>query len=197
MIFVQYPFISIGINFAYILSTAMSSGQSGLWFKRSLRGLYAGKERLTGNHVSPSKAHVKRAWLPNVQRKNLWSDILKRYISINVTTHALKAIDRVGGQNSHQLLCRTPHLTDPMPPWMQVSITIFGLPLLSKSTQLQGPIYGASLSTALTMSSGMLDGLRRVASRVIALYQPQHPTNFDKGRTGVIVPANAPLSTTP
>jgi hypothetical protein len=25
------------------------------WFKRALRGLYAGKTRLSGNHVSPSK----------------------------------------------------------------------------------------------------------------------------------------------
>ena len=75
-----------------------ASGKSGKWFKRTLRGLFAGKERITGNHVSPSKAHVKRCWLPNVQRKNLWSDILQRHISINVTAHALKAIDRVGGE---------------------------------------------------------------------------------------------------
>jgi hypothetical protein len=27
-----------------------------LWFKRSQRGLFAGRTRLSGNHVSPSKA---------------------------------------------------------------------------------------------------------------------------------------------
>lgn len=91
----------------------MSSGDSGRWFKRSLRGLFAGKTRLTGNHVSPSKAHVKRAWLPNVQRKNLWSDILQRFISINVTTHALKEIDRVGGELRGWPLQRASSTTEP------------------------------------------------------------------------------------
>lgn len=37
---------------------------------------------------------VKRAWLPNVQRKKLWSDILERHVVANVTTSALRQVDR-------------------------------------------------------------------------------------------------------
>ena len=39
---------------------------------------------------------VKRAWLPNVQRKALWSDALNRSISLRVTTTALRQMDRMG-----------------------------------------------------------------------------------------------------
>lgn len=52
---------------------------------------------------SPSLCSVKRVWLPNVQRKKLWSDILQRPIDINVTTHALRQIDRVGGVDNYLL----------------------------------------------------------------------------------------------
>jgi len=66
------------------------------WFKRSQAGLFAGKTRLTGNHISPSKRHVKRHWLPNVQRKSLFSESLGKSIRLNVTTYALREIDRMG-----------------------------------------------------------------------------------------------------
>ena len=46
---------------------------------------------------------VKRAWLPNVQRKRLWSDSLNRFIDINVTTAALRDIDRAGGVDNYLL----------------------------------------------------------------------------------------------
>ena len=75
----------------------MSSGHSGLWFKRAERSLLGGKMRLTGNHVSPSKQHVRRAWLPNVHMKRLWSDILARFIRINVTPASMRQMDRMGG----------------------------------------------------------------------------------------------------
>lgn len=42
-------------------------------------------------------------WLPNVQKKHLWSAILNRPIAIDVSTHALKLIDRAGGVD-HYLL---------------------------------------------------------------------------------------------
>ena len=104
------------------------------WFKRSQSGLYAGKQRLAGNTISPSKrqcvvclarlprwaacdcalgagpAHtppscvclphtppsVKRHWLPNVQRKALYSEALGKSISLKVTTYALRQMDRMG-----------------------------------------------------------------------------------------------------
>ena len=123
-----------------------------LWFKRSQRGLFAGRTRLSGNHVSPSKAQcvflapsrvsaaplrplapssllipptppiilltksnltppnpsparrsVKRAWLPNVQSKKLWSDALGSSLRLKVTPAALRNIDRVGGLDNYIL----------------------------------------------------------------------------------------------
>ena len=72
-------------------------------FKRAQRGLYAGKMRLTGYSVSASKRHTKRTWLPNVQRKRLFSAILDKPITISVTTTALRTIDRFGGLDEYIL----------------------------------------------------------------------------------------------
>lgn len=38
-----------------------------------------------------------------MQHKNLWSDVLNRHISINVTTAALRQIDRAGGLDNYLL----------------------------------------------------------------------------------------------
>lgn len=47
---------------------------------------------------------VKRVWVPNVQRKSLWSDSLGRCLSLKVTTFALREMDRMGKIFFH---CRT------------------------------------------------------------------------------------------
>lgn len=80
---------------------AVSAATAGAtWFKRADRSLLGGKTRITGNHVSPSKHKVRRCWLPNVQMKRLWSDILDRHIRINVTPYTLKQMDRMGGEDT-------------------------------------------------------------------------------------------------
>ncbi len=75
-------------------------------FKRAQRGLFAGKKRLTGYSVSASKRHTKRVWLPNVQRKRLFSAILDKPVTISVTTTALRTIDRFGGLDEYILRSR-------------------------------------------------------------------------------------------
>lgn len=92
------------------------------YFKRAQRGLFAGKQRGTGNKVSFSNrkyvhhgttavlccaslsrhpsdpfdaCRTRRTWLPNVQKKRLFSDILNRHLRLNVTTAALRWIDKV------------------------------------------------------------------------------------------------------
>ena len=72
-------------------------------FKRAQRGLFAGKTRLVGNSISASKRHTKRAWVPNVQRKRLFSATLGRQLTVNVTTTALRTIDRFGGLDEYVL----------------------------------------------------------------------------------------------
>ena len=47
-------------------------------------------------------------WLPNVQRKRLWSDSLNRMGCINVTTAALRWIDKAVGLDNY-LLHTPPH----------------------------------------------------------------------------------------
>ena len=72
-------------------------------FKRAQRGLFAGKTRLVGNSISASKRHTKRAWVPNVQRKRLFSATLGRSLAVSVTTTALRTIDRFGGLDEYVL----------------------------------------------------------------------------------------------
>ena len=40
---------------------------------------------------------TRRRWLPNVQSKRLYSEILDRLVSLKVTTHAMRCIDKAGG----------------------------------------------------------------------------------------------------
>ncbi len=45
---------------------------------------------------SPPPPSVKRHWLPNVQRKALFSEALGKCISLKVSTYALRQMDRMG-----------------------------------------------------------------------------------------------------
>lgn len=48
-------------------------------------------------HTPLRACSVRRAWLPNVHLKRLWSDILARHVRINVTPYTLRQVDRMGG----------------------------------------------------------------------------------------------------
>lgn len=70
---------------------------------RADRGLYGGKEIQYGNTISFShKVHRKR-WLPNVQTKSLYSQILDKTFKLRVTTHTLRCIDKCGGLDEYLL----------------------------------------------------------------------------------------------
>eukprot|EP00501_MAST-03F_sp_TOSAG23-6_P001585 GSMAST32.ASY1.ANO1.1651.1 assembled CDS len=71
--------------------------------KRRLRGLYAGKHIQFGNNVSHSKRRTRRCWKPNVQSKRLWSVALNDWLKFNVTTTALRCIDKAGGIDNYLL----------------------------------------------------------------------------------------------
>merc|ERR1712110_946780 len=64
---------------------------------RASRGIWAGKSIITGHNVSYSNRRTNRKFFPNVQNKFFWSHMLGRWFRINVTTHALRCIERVGG----------------------------------------------------------------------------------------------------
>ena len=56
-----------------------------------------GKGVLSGNNVSHANNRTKRVFRPNLQTVNLASESLGRVVSLKVSMHALKTIDRKGG----------------------------------------------------------------------------------------------------
>eukprot|EP01115_Flamella_aegyptia_P009338 TRINITY_DN39781_c0_g1_i2.p1 TRINITY_DN39781_c0_g1~~TRINITY_DN39781_c0_g1_i2.p1 ORF type:complete len:174 (-),score=17.17 TRINITY_DN39781_c0_g1_i2:75-566(-) len=70
---------------------------------RSRRGLYGGRKIGTGKQVSYSNKKTKRRWLPNVQKKSLYSELLGKYFRVRLTTYALRDIDKSGGIDNYIL----------------------------------------------------------------------------------------------
>ena len=44
---------------------------------------------------------TKRAWYPNVQKKNYYSDVLDTSLTLRVTTAAMRCIDKAGGFDAY------------------------------------------------------------------------------------------------
>jgi large subunit ribosomal protein L28 len=55
-----------------------------------------GKSGLVGNRVSHSNMKSKRKSLPNLQSKRFWSDEKKAFVSLKVSTSAMRTIDKLG-----------------------------------------------------------------------------------------------------
>jgi large subunit ribosomal protein L28 len=55
-----------------------------------------GKRVRTGNNVSHANNRTKRRFLPNLQYRRLWVDSEKRWVSLRLTTNALRTIDKNG-----------------------------------------------------------------------------------------------------
>eukprot|EP00009_Paramoeba_aestuarina_P008718 CAMPEP_0201521302 /NCGR_PEP_ID=MMETSP0161_2-20130828/14341_1 /ASSEMBLY_ACC=CAM_ASM_000251 /TAXON_ID=180227 /ORGANISM="Neoparamoeba aestuarina, Strain SoJaBio B1-5/56/2" /LENGTH=190 /DNA_ID=CAMNT_0047919917 /DNA_START=81 /DNA_END=653 /DNA_ORIENTATION=- len=64
---------------------------------RARRGIWLGKKILTGNNVSFSEKKTRRRWLPNVHTHKYYSFILNREMDIEVTSKAMRTIDKYGG----------------------------------------------------------------------------------------------------
>lgn len=62
----------------------------------SKRCQVTGKKPLTGNRVSHSNIKSKHRQLPNLQKKRFWSEKQGRYITLLVSTRAMRTIDRKG-----------------------------------------------------------------------------------------------------
>ena len=56
----------------------------------------SGKKPQVGHRVSHSKIKSKHRFLPNLQKKRLWSDAMKKFVTLNISTSALRSIDKVG-----------------------------------------------------------------------------------------------------
>lgn len=55
-----------------------------------------GKKPMVGNHVSHANNKTKRRFLPNLQRRRLWVDSENRWVSLRISTAALRLIDKKG-----------------------------------------------------------------------------------------------------
>lgn len=55
-----------------------------------------GKKPMTGNRVSHSNVKTKRRFLPNLQKKNFFIPETGQWIELNVSTSALRNIDKLG-----------------------------------------------------------------------------------------------------
>ncbi len=55
-----------------------------------------GKKGLTGNNVSHANNRTKRKQMPNLQKKRIWIEEEKRYVTLKVSTEAIKTIDKKG-----------------------------------------------------------------------------------------------------
>ena len=72
--------------------------------KRVKEGLYAGRNIGYGNNVSEDGGNkTRRHWKPNSHRKRLYSEVLDRLVSVNVTAHALRCIDKAGGLDAGEI----------------------------------------------------------------------------------------------
>ena len=55
-----------------------------------------GKRPVTGNNVSHANNKTRRRFLPNLQRKRYFLPDENRWISLSVSTHGMKIIDKRG-----------------------------------------------------------------------------------------------------
>ncbi|MDZ4749290.1 MAG: 50S ribosomal protein L28 [Saprospiraceae bacterium] len=55
-----------------------------------------GKKPMVGNKVSHSNMKTKRRFLPNLQKKNFFIPETGQWVKLNVSTHALRTIDKLG-----------------------------------------------------------------------------------------------------
>ena len=56
----------------------------------------SGKGPQVGNRVSHSNIKSKHRFLPNLQKKRLWSESKKKFVTLTISTSALRTVDKIG-----------------------------------------------------------------------------------------------------
>jgi large subunit ribosomal protein L28 len=62
----------------------------------SRRCQVTGTGPLTGNNVSHAHNRTKRRFLPNLQKKRIWVQELNRFVTVKLSTSAIKSISKNG-----------------------------------------------------------------------------------------------------
>lgn len=55
-----------------------------------------GKAVLTGNRVSHANNKRRHRFFPNLHTKRFWSPGLKKFVTLRVSAHAIRTIDKMG-----------------------------------------------------------------------------------------------------
>jgi large subunit ribosomal protein L28 len=55
-----------------------------------------GKKALTGNNVSHANNRTKMKQLPNLQKKRIWVEDEKRFVTMKISTSAIKTLNKKG-----------------------------------------------------------------------------------------------------
>jgi large subunit ribosomal protein L28 len=55
-----------------------------------------GKTPMVGNNVSHANNRTKRRFMPNLQRRKFWVESENRWVSLRLTSNALRTIDKKG-----------------------------------------------------------------------------------------------------
>ncbi len=71
-----------------------------------------GKGPTTGNLVSHSNIKTRTRWLPNLKQKKYTIPELAQTVSLKLSTHAIKTIDKQGGISRALLLSKDEGLSD-------------------------------------------------------------------------------------
>ncbi|BAM80349.1 mitochondrial ribosomal protein L28 precursor [Cyanidioschyzon merolae strain 10D] len=82
----------------------MTKPSAALTMLRRFRGLYQGRHIRFGNQISHAENKTRRAWRPNVHRKEFYSRVLQEPLRFTVTTRALRTIEKVGGIDEYLIL---------------------------------------------------------------------------------------------
>ena len=55
-----------------------------------------GKKPLSGNNVSHAKNKTKRKQYPNLQKKRIWLEDEKRWVTLKLSTRAIRTLEKKG-----------------------------------------------------------------------------------------------------
>lgn len=55
-----------------------------------------GKKPQVGNNVSHAKNRTRRRFVPNLQTRRFWIPSENRFITLTVSTHGIRIIDKIG-----------------------------------------------------------------------------------------------------
>lgn len=70
-----------------------------------------GKKNLSGNNVSHANNKTRRVFRPNLQTVRLYSETLKRSVSMRVTAAGLRTLEHKGGLDAFLLDAKSADLT--------------------------------------------------------------------------------------